>query len=103
MGRHTPPQIIIPGLVHFDRNQIADRQSSGAFINEQIAVNLRGIGLGATCGDAVLVYVIHDDLADLADLGLQLGLGNSLGLFHEPLPALLLDLFCNIGGALLVR
>ena len=91
------PQIVLARLIHGHGHDIARRQFLKPLIDEQVTVDLGGIGLGAA-GRALGIDMIDDHLLAGAQLGLQLGLGYGLRLLHEAVEAVLLDLGRDMVG-----
>ena len=57
-----PPEVVFPRLVDLDAHDVADGQPFGAFVDEQVPVDLGRVGPCAAGGDAVLVDIIDNHL-----------------------------------------
>ena len=73
------------------------RQVREVLVDEEVAVDLGGVALGAA-GGGLVVDLVDDDLDAGADAGGEVGGADRLRLGHEALPAVLLDLVGQVAG-----
>jgi hypothetical protein len=74
-----PPQVVLARLLDLHGHEVAGLQPLPALVDEQVAVDLGRVALGAA-GGAVLVHLVHQHLHPAAHLGGELRLGDACAL-----------------------